>query len=420
MKSISGHKPRHSGRVRSALLLSAIFLCSVLHAQGQRQAPEGEGKQIIEDRCDRCHDLNRVFTPAGHTPEEWRTSVNYMGALSAMTRDEIRIVTDYLIQNFPDKAPKPVVVPGSVETSIQEWTLPTPNSKPHDPLVAPDGSIWYTGIRTNLLGRFDPKTGQFREYPLKTPRSGPHGLDADKEGNIWFTASAGAYIGKLDPKTGEVTEYRLPDPNAHSPHTPLFDQKGTLWFTMSEDSMVGRIIPETGEVKLVRVPTHNAHPYGLVVNSKGIPFFSEYFSNKLASIDPETMKIREYVLPNPDTRPRRIAITSDDAIWYTDFPRGALGRFDPATGKASEWTSPGGVKSKPYGIAIVGDIVWYSESGVRPNTVVRFDPKTETFQTWVIPSGGGIVRNINITPDGDLWLALSGVNGIARVEVKSK
>src|ERR1700730_12759250 len=86
------------------------------------------------------------------------------------------------------------------------------------------------------------------------------------------------------------------------------------------------------------------------------------------------MTIHEYALPNPESRPRRIAITPDDAIWYTDYAGGHLGRFDPKTGNASEWPSPGGVNSGPYGTAVVKDVLWYSESGVSPNTLVRFDP----------------------------------------------
>ena len=50
-------------------------------------------------------------------------------------------------------------------------------------------------------------------------------------------------------------------------------------------------------------------------------------------------------------------------------------------------------------------------------TLVRFDTKTQKFETWTIPSGGGVVRNIDHTPDGNLWLACSGVNKIAFVEI---
>ena len=104
-----------------------------------------------------------------------------------------------------------------------------------------------------------------------------------------------------------------------------------------------------------------------------------------------------------------------------DYGRGYLGRLDPKTGKATEWATPSGAgpDSQPYAITAVGNIVWYVESGVTPNMLVRFDPATEKFQSWPIPSGGGVVRHMVAAPDGTLWLACSGVDRIARVEVKS-
>src|SRR5262249_38219609 len=99
-----------------------------------------------------------------------------------------------------------LAIPGALNVEIKEYEVPTPQARPHDPAVAPDGSLWVTEQMANKLGRLDPATGQFREYPLKTPNSGPHGLVADKDGNIWFTAVSAAYVGKLDPKTGAVTE----------------------------------------------------------------------------------------------------------------------------------------------------------------------------------------------------------------------
>src|SRR6266513_4446267 len=88
--------------------------------------------------------------------------------------------------------------------SIREFDLPTPDARPHDPAVAPDGSLWFTEQKANKLGRLDPKSGRIREYPLPTADSGPHGLIADREGNIWFTANYKGYVGKLDTKNGKV------------------------------------------------------------------------------------------------------------------------------------------------------------------------------------------------------------------------
>ena len=67
--------------------------------------------------------------------------------------------------------------------------------------------------------------------------------------------------------------------------------------------MGGRLVPQTGEIKLVTSPTPKSRPYGMVVNSKGIPFFVEFGSNKIASIDPHTMAIHEYVLPHDELPP---------------------------------------------------------------------------------------------------------------------
>ena len=306
-----------------------------------------------------------------------------------------------------------------LNVQIQEYEVPTPKSRPHDPAVAPDGSLWCTGQGANKLGRLDPKTGNFREYALKTANSGPHGLVADKDGNIWFTAISGGYVGRLDTNSGRIAEYRPADGTTIDPHTPIFDRDGILWFTNEETNYLGRLDPKTGKISLIKVPTPHAVPYGIVILPNNMPFFCEFGSNKLASVEPGTMKIREYVLPAAGARPRRIALAADGTVYYTDYARGYLGHFDPAEGKLlKEWMSPGGTGSEPYGIAITNDgEVWYSESGVKPNTLVKFDAKSESFSANSIPSGGGVVRNMVATPDRRLYLACSGVNKVAVVDL---
>ena len=308
---------------------------------------------------------------------------------------------------------------GTLTVQIKEYEVPTPKSRPHDPALAPDGSLWYTGQAANKLGRLDPSTGAFKEYPLKTPHSGPHGLVADRQGNIWFTAISAGYVGKLDPKTGDIHEYRPADKTEIDPHTPVFDHDGILWFTNEETNYVGRLDPATGEMKLAKSPTPHAVPYGIVVLASNAPLFCEFGTNKLGTVEPKTMTIHEYALPNTNARPRRIALAPDGTVFYTDFARGYLGHFDPSSGRLlKEWPSPGGSGSEPYGIAATADgVVWYSESGVSPNTLIRFDPKSETFSQEKIPSGGGVVRNMVATSDHRLYLACSSVNKVAVVDL---
>jgi virginiamycin B lyase len=306
--------------------------------------------------------------------------------------------------------------PAAIDVVIDEWTVPN-DSFPHDPAIAPDGSIWYTGQRSNTLGRLNPETASVTEYPLPTPGSGPHGLVADAAGNIWYTGNAARHIGRLDPTTSEVREYVMPDAQARDPHTPIFDAAGQLWFTVQNGNMIGRLDPASGAIVLVPSATQNSRPYGIVVDSKGRPYFDLFGTNKLATIDPERLEITEYALPQ-GARPRRIAITSDDVIWYTDYARGFLGRLDPRTSEVTEFAAPAGRNSRPYGITSTSDgAVWFSESGIEPNTVVRFDPASNAMRSWSIPSGGGIVRHMVTAPNDDVWLACSGVDRLARVRM---
>jgi len=404
-------------------LLAAVFswvavLPATALAQQERppvHLPEGEGKAMIEAVCVTCHRLDFIPNSVGNTHEDWQELISTMIALPSAQADT---VVDYLATHFPRKpGSDPVVIPGPVDVTISEWLTPTLGSRPHDPLAADDGSIWWTGQFVNKLGRLDPATGAMREFPLDTPNSGPHGLVEDDGGNIWFTAVAQGYVGKLDPSSGDVTEYRVPD-GVRGPHTPILDQQGTLWFTM-QSGHVGRLVPETEEMTISATPTPGTYPYGIQVNSQGVPWYVDFRGNRVGSIDPETAEITEYELPHPDARPRRIALTPDDGVWYTDYTRGYLGRFDPETYDVQEWASPGGADSRPYGIATVGNVVWYVETYARPNTLVRFDTESEDFQTWVIPSGGGVVRNMMATPEGNLVLACSAVNRVALVEVET-
>ncbi len=408
--------------MRSALPVAAVLvLVTALPARAQDfKLPDGPGKERVQEVCGSCHAINRLG--AGYTPDGWRMVVHMMQNFNApVPKEEWPTITNYLIKAFPEKPrPAAVLLPGPVQATIKEWPVATVGSRPHDPMAARDGAIWYSGQLANKLGRLDPQTGTIKEYKLDE-QTGPHGLVEDKAGNVWFTGNFVGAIGKLDPKTGKVTEYPLPnDPEmaARDPHSLAFDQSGILWFTAQQGNRIGRLDSNTGQIKLLTPPTKGARPYGIQINSKGVPFVVEFGANKVMSIDPQSLAIREYPLPDPKARPRRLAIGPDDVIWYTDFARGFLGRLDPQTGQVTEWQSPSGPRSEPYGIVFTKGALWYSESFAKPNTIVRFDPATQKFQSWAIPGGGDIVRNMDVTRDGNPVMANSLANQVGLVTVK--
>ena len=190
-----------------------------------------------------------------------------------------------------------------------------------------------------------------------------------------------------------------------------------MFFTL-QSGHVGRINTASGEMVIKKTPSDNTYPYGIRLNSQGVPWYVDFRGNRVGSVDPKTMEIKEYTLPNADARPRRLTITSDDMIWYTDFRArhaGAL-RSQDRPGQGIAFTGRQASPS-PTPSPQIGNVVWYSESGVRPNTMVRFDPQTEKFQTFAIPSGGGVLRHFEATAQGNIVTANSGVNKIGLIEI---
>ena len=369
--------------------------------------PDGAGKELTEKLCVSCHQLNAV-TSAGFSREGWR---DLIATMIRLPDDQLTTMAEYLAANFPENPDRrPTLVPGDATVTFKEWIVPTLGQRARDPLQLADGTIWWTGMFASLVGRLNPATGEMREFKV-APDARPHSIINDAAGNIWYTGNGNGTVGRLDPRTGDIKVYPMPDPAARDPHTPVFDRSGTLWFTLQGANMVGRLTPSTGAIELMTLPTPNARPYGIIVNSQGLLWVAYNGSNKLASIDPKTKEVREYPTPTPASRIRRLDVLKDDTIFYGDS-RGYLGRFDPKTGTFKEWPSPSGPAASPYALAVVNDIVWYNESGRRPDALVRFDPKTEKFQSWAIPSGVGIIRHMRATPDGNLVIHQSSSNRV--------
>ena len=246
-------------------LLSLVVGLFPNHTLAQRrgnvQLPEGPGKALVEAACSSCHSMGTIVRSGGFdTPEKWR-EVN--DSMIDLPEAEARTIAEYLAAHFPSKPERrPQLVDGPVEIEFKEWIVPTLGQRSRDPIEAPDGSIWWTGMWASLVGRIDATTGQMKEYPLP-PSARPHSIVPDGDGYIWYTGNSNGTIGKLDPETGEITEYKT---EAGDPHTAIFHPNGKLYFTSQRAAMLGRLNPETGELTEVSTAPR---PYGIKVAADG-------------------------------------------------------------------------------------------------------------------------------------------------------
>jgi virginiamycin B lyase len=393
-------------------LLALSLLAATTGTQAQPPVgdlAEGPGKELVQQVCYACHPAFQIIGSAGYTAEQWK---HVFGAMVNLPAAQADTIANYLATHYPPKPDRaPTLIAGDTQIDIQEWVTPTLGQRTRDPIEAPDGSIWWTGMWASLLGRLDPVTGAMEEYKLPVTAR-PHSIVPDAEGNIWYTGNSNGTIGKLNPATGEITQYTT---QAGDPHSAAMHPNGKLYFTAQQSNMLGMLDPVTGELNEVQT---EARPYGIRVAPSGRVFVAYNGTNKIGAMDPETMDLRYYEIPNQASRIRRLDIDSKGIVWYVNSTQGKLGRLDPASGEIKEWDSPSGPRSHPYALAVVNDKIWYNESGMRPDALVRFDPETERFQSWAIPSGVGIVRNMWVTKDNNLLIHQSSSNRVGLVTIQ--
>jgi virginiamycin B lyase len=297
------------------------------------------------------------------------------------------------------------------ETCLTIETFPVlAGEHPHDVAPAADGQrIWYTAQHAGALGLLDPETGEIETIPLGAG-SAPHGVIVGSDGGAWVTDSGLNAIVRVDSETFELSVFPLPGANANL-NTAAIDPEGVVWFT-GQNGIVGRVDParhEPGDQAEIIEAPRGQGPYGITVTPDGDVYFASLAGSYLGRILPEGESFRVVVLdpPTPGQGTRRAWSDSQGVIWTSQWNAGQVGRYDPATGSWQEWRLPG---DSPQAYAVYvdeRDDVWLSDFG--SNSLVRFDPDTETSVSLPLPDPGSSIRQIHGRP-GEVWGPASGVD----------
>ena len=95
-----------------------------------------------------------------------------------------------------------IALPGAATarpaTTVIEFPLEHPDSRPYTIVTGPDGNLWFTESDRGSIGRITP-TGTVTEFDLPYANSGPYGITLGADGNLWFTERFANLIGKITP-----------------------------------------------------------------------------------------------------------------------------------------------------------------------------------------------------------------------------
>jgi virginiamycin B lyase len=273
----------------------------------------------------------------------------------------------------------------------------------HDVAPAPDGTIWFTGQGSGVLGKLNPRDGSFITINLGKGAA-PHGVIIGPDGAPWITEGGQNAIARVDPTDHKVTLLPLPAKHAYANlNTGVFDKAGTYWFT-GQSGIYGRLEPKSGSMTVFKAPK-GVGPYGITATPRGDIWYALLAGSYIAKIDLTTGTATVVEPPTPNQGARRVWSDSKGRIWVSEWNSGNVSVHDPADGSWKTWKLPG---DGPHTYAVYvddKDKVWLTDFAA--NAIVRFDPLGERFTVVASDKPDANVRQLNGRP-GEVWGCESG------------
>ena len=163
--------------------------------------------------------------------------------------------------------------PTAEDGNVTEWNPPFRG--PRRLHIAPDGMVWVPGFGSGVFGKFDPDNEKWTVYELPdSENQTPYALNVDKDGIVWICGTANDTINRFDPETEVFVEYRLPMRVSYTREIE-FDDEGNVWTSTSGPARhmergVGAVIkislpkqvPAGGGIKLVPKYYDGTHDVG--------------------------------------------------------------------------------------------------------------------------------------------------------------
>jgi virginiamycin B lyase len=394
--------------------------------------PAGEGKAIVEAKCNQCHFLRRL-TQMRWTHNNWEQKIAWMreriherpGTID-LTDQEAKTVVDYLAANFSDTTPKAdpngrlsrTLLQGAAARYIAvDYAVPNSDAALHDIAVDSQGVAWVNQLNVYSLGKFDPKTYEYTQVPPPAGDAkvgilnhmGPPTRGAD--GSIWMTeVGANRRWLQFDTKYQEFTSYPALIKGQLNGNSMRADPNGKMVWSTAGTRIVGLNI-ETKQFVAYDIPhfletKRNPGAYGIDVAGDGRVWFVEREANKIGRLDPATGKIDEFKTPGVDV-PRRMGADWDGNVWVGFHETGKLVKFDQKTAQMTTYQPPTEHNGAYH---VVADpkhkVLWLTEQTA--DKIARFDPKTETWTEFALPIVESDARRIELDPSNPNRIWWSG------------
>jgi streptogramin lyase len=393
------------------------------------ELPDGDGKDLVMEKCRACHTLQRMMVQRADRAD-WDHSVAGMRARMAaanvpdLTDAEAEKIASYLAAHFGpmqpydpnSRLPTALLAGEALRYRIVAYDLVDHYSEPHDVAVDPHGIAYVGERRGNKIGRFDPDTLEFTEIemppgPAAPGRANLGNPQIDRNGILWINDGSNARWLSYDTKTGKFLAFAWPKGHGNAGGNSMaLHPNGTVWATGGNE--VRMLDPATAQFKFYEAPSVKAGKrpgsYGVAVAGDGSVWWAEPLIDIMARVDPATGTTEEFRIPDQvKSYPRRVNNDANGDIWVANWLSGKLMKIDHKT-KAMTLYDPPTQTSGHYSVTAdkTNHYIWSSEHQI--DMISRLDPRTKTWVEFPLPDAEYDVRRIEIDPTNPNRIFFSG------------
>jgi streptogramin lyase/mono/diheme cytochrome c family protein len=385
-----------------------------------KNLPEGEGKQLVAEYCNSCHDLQRTVANRSD-PDHWAHTVKRMrtrmivASMPDLTEQQYQTIVKYLSDKFGplqpydanSRLPRTLLGGKALNYRAVQYELVDTHAEPHDVAVDPSGHAW-VGERAGKLGRLDRKTLEFTEVATPPGQAAPDrqslgNPQIDSKGMLWVHDGPNQRWLSYDTNAGKFEVYAFPKGKGNAGGNSMaFHPDGSVWAT-GGGGQARRLDPKTKEFAFFDAPslkTRKEPPgaYGMAMAGDGSVWFAQDQSDLMTRVDPASGKVEEFKIPfDGFAYPRRMNSDGNGDLWVGLWNGGKLMKVDHKTKQMTIY-SPPTPTSGAYSVVVdkKSNLVWVSLQQV--DKIVRFDPKTEEWVEFPLPEAESDPRRIEIDP----------------------
>ncbi|HKZ60838.1 MAG TPA: hypothetical protein VJZ68_00275 [Nitrososphaera sp.] len=293
---------------------------------------------------------------------------------------------------------------------------------------------------TDELVTYEKKSNFIKEFRVPMEERGLRGITTDSQGNAWFLHSTNktSIIIKLEPDSGKFTQYPVngetvadnPVINLAAAQLVFDKERNAVWFTDARVNSIGRLDVASGQVRLWLIPTENAGPMGIVPSPDGYSlWFAEIIGNKIASFDIQSEKLVEYPT-GEDSGPALLTFDEKGQIWVSLSFSDSIMLVQPWALVPNSTSSPGMTmmsvpkpdRFSPFGIAVTGDKVYFSDHGSSRVIVASVNADLQSYDLyWTSSSASSALLSTTLPGQvvadgyGNIFFPQHGGNRISEI-----